>query len=58
MESDRHPAMLAARLIVKASTLVLKTKDTTACKVTKRRKARDLMATSDVWELAPMDVAK
>jgi hypothetical protein len=50
--------MLAARFIVIASTIVLKKKDTTACNVTRRRIPFERMETSEVCEVAPIEVAK
>ncbi len=56
LRTPRYPAKLAAMFTVRARTAVLKKKATVACSVTSRRKARDLIDVSDVWDVAPMDV--
>lgn len=56
--SEYPHAKLAARLIVSASTIVLKKKATIACSVAKRRSDWELIVISDVCDAAPKDVAK
>ena len=45
-------------LMASASTAVLKKNATTACSVTSLRRAFVRMATSEVWDAAPSEVAK
>jgi hypothetical protein len=45
-------------LTVIASTIALKKNEMIACIVTRRRKRFDLIATSEVCEAAPIEVAK
>ena len=49
---------LAPMLMARARTVVLKKNEMTACKVTSRRSGLALIATSEVCDAAPIEVAK